>query len=93
VRLAGWLVVSVFVLSGLTTACISPSVVTQHRAAPAALITTTTTTTTTSAPPLTPAEALADIPSYGGCHVIDMKTGLSSPSGPASLVAVQLPGM
>jgi hypothetical protein len=55
--------------------------------------TTTSTITTTSAPPLTPAEALADIPSCGGCQVIDMKTGLSSPSGPASLVAVQLPGM
>jgi serine/threonine protein kinase len=53
---------------------------------------TTSTTATTSAPPLTPANALADIPSCSGCQIIDMKTGLSSPSGPASLVAVQLPG-
>lgn len=52
----------------------------------------TVTTITTSAPPLTPPEALADIPSCGGCQILDMVTGLSSPSGPVSLVAVQLPG-
>jgi serine/threonine protein kinase len=50
------------------------------------------TTTTTAAPPLTQADALADLPSCGGCQVVGMVTGLSSPSGPASLVAVQVPG-
>ncbi len=44
-----------------------------------------------SAPPLTRTDALADIPSCGGCRIIDMVSGLSSRSGPASLVAVRLP--
>jgi serine/threonine protein kinase len=52
---------------------------------------TSATTSTTSPPPLTPPAALADIPSCDGCQIIDMVTGLSSPSGPASLVAVQVP--
>ena len=47
--------------------------------------------TTPTAPPLTRTDVLADIRSCGGCQIVDMVTGLSSPSGPASLVAVQLP--
>ncbi len=43
------------------------------------------------ASPLTRTDALADIRSCGGCQIVDLVTGLSSSSGPASLIAVQVP--
>jgi hypothetical protein len=94
VLIAAFIAAALYVAHGKNT----PSQAAQggHHAAGSSTTTSSTaghsTTTATSAPPLTPGDAVGDIPSCGGCRFIDMVTGLSSPSGPASLVAMQLPG-